>query len=108
MPPWVQEGSEAWRARLRIPTFVSASSTMTTDTNEWENMFLLAGPDNMRLLAFKTNACGHRRKTLAEVALERQTTPARAAMDLVVEDGTSSRRRTSMPRRTSAPGRCRG
>jgi N-acyl-D-amino-acid deacylase len=91
MPPWVQEGGfEAWRARLQDPDIRErVEHEMTTDTNEWENMFLLAGPDNMRLLAFKDERLRpHTGKTLAEVALERQTTPARAAMDLVVEDGT--------------------
>jgi N-acyl-D-amino-acid deacylase len=91
MPPWVQEGGfEAWRARLQDPD-VSArvEREMTTDTDEWENMFLLAGADNMRLLAFKNERLRPLTgKTLAEVALERQTSPARAAMDLVVEDGT--------------------
>jgi N-acyl-D-amino-acid deacylase len=91
MPPWVQEGGfEAWRARLQDPDIRErVEHEMTTDTNEWENMFLLAGPDNMRLLAFKDERLRPQTgKTLAEVALERQTTPARAAMDLVVEDGT--------------------
>jgi N-acyl-D-amino-acid deacylase len=91
MPPWVQEGGfESWRARLQDPDIRErVEHEMTTDTNEWENMFLLAGPDNMRLLAFKNERLRpHTGKTLAEVALERQTTPARAAMDLVVEDGT--------------------
>ena len=91
MPPWVQEGGfESWRARLQDPDIRErVEDEMTTDTNEWENMFLLAGPDNMRLLAFKNERLRpHTGKTLAEVALERQTTPARAAMDLVVEDGT--------------------
>jgi N-acyl-D-aspartate/D-glutamate deacylase len=91
MPPWVQEGGfEAWRARLQDPDIRECvEHEMTTDTNEWENMFLLAGPDNMRLLAFKDERLrAQTGKTLAEVALDRQTTPARAAMDLVVEDGT--------------------
>jgi N-acyl-D-amino-acid deacylase len=91
MPPWVQEGGfEAWRARLQDPGVRErVEHEMTTDTSEWENMFLLAGAENMRLLAFKDERLRpHTGKTLAEVALERQTTPARAAMDLVVEDGT--------------------
>ena len=60
---------------------------MTTDTDEWENMFLLAGPENMRLLAFKNERLRPLTgKTLAEVAEERSTSPARTAIDLVVED----------------------
>jgi N-acyl-D-aspartate/D-glutamate deacylase len=91
MPPWVQEGGfEAWRARLEDPDVRwRVEREMTSDTNEWENMFLLAGPDNMRLLAFKNERLHPLTgKTLEEVARERQTSPARAAMDLVVEDGT--------------------
>jgi N-acyl-D-amino-acid deacylase len=91
MPPWVQAGGlEEWRARLRNPDVrARVEEEMTTDTDEWENMFLLAGPENIRLLAFKTE--GLRRltgKTLAEVAAERRVSAAQAAMDLVVEDGT--------------------
>jgi N-acyl-D-amino-acid deacylase len=89
MPPWVQEGGfEAWRARLSNPEVrARVEHEMTSDTDEWENMFLLAGPENMRLLAFRSARLRPLTgKTLAEVAEERQTTPARAAMDLVVED----------------------
>jgi N-acyl-D-amino-acid deacylase len=60
---------------------------MTTDTNEWENMFRLAGPENMRLLAFKSERLRPLTgRTLAEVAEQRQTSPAQTAIDLVVED----------------------
>jgi N-acyl-D-amino-acid deacylase len=60
---------------------------MTTDTDEWENMFVLAGPENMRLLAFRNERLRPLTgRTLAEVAAERATTPAQTAMDLVVED----------------------
>jgi N-acyl-D-amino-acid deacylase len=91
MPPWVQAGGfEAWRARLQIGDIRTRVETeMSSDTDEWENMFLLAGPENIRLLAFKNERLRTLTgKTLAEVAAERATTPARAAMDLVVEDGT--------------------
>jgi N-acyl-D-amino-acid deacylase len=89
MPPWVQEGGfEAWRARLSNPDVrAQVEREMTTDTDEWENMFLLAGPENMRLLAFRTERLRPLTgRTLADVAEERLTTPARTAMDLVVED----------------------
>ncbi len=89
MPPWVQEGGfEAWRARLSTPQVrARVEHEMTTDTDEWENMFLLAGPENMRLLAFKSDELRPLTgRTLADVAAERQTSPAQTAMDLVVED----------------------
>jgi N-acyl-D-amino-acid deacylase len=91
MPPWVQEGGfESWRARLHDPDVrARVEHEMTSDTNDWENMFLLAGPDNMRLLAFKNERLRLLTgKTLEEVARERQKSPAQTAMDLVVEDGT--------------------
>jgi N-acyl-D-amino-acid deacylase len=89
MPPWVQEGGfDAWRARLSEPAVRDrVEREMTTDTDEWENMFVQAGPENMRLLAFRNERLRPLTgKTLAEVAAERGTSPAQTAMDLVVED----------------------
>src|SRR4029078_1749506 len=91
MPPWVQAGGfEAWRSRLRDDEIRGrVEREMEAATDEWENMFQLAGPQNLRLLAFKTEQLRPLTgRTLADVAAERETTPARAAMDLVVEDGT--------------------
>ena len=91
MPPWVQEGGfEAWRSRLSNPDVrARVEEEMTTDTDEWENMFLLAGPDNMRLLAFRSDRLRPLTGlTLLEVAKQRDTSPAQTAMDLVVEDGS--------------------
>jgi N-acyl-D-aspartate/D-glutamate deacylase len=91
MPPWVQEGGfEAWRARLQSADLrARVEAEMAAETDEWENMFLLAGPENIRLLAFKNERLrALTGKTLAEVAAERDVSAARAAMDLVVEDET--------------------
>jgi N-acyl-D-amino-acid deacylase len=91
MPPWVQAGGfDAWRARLQNPDVrARVEEEMTTGTDEWENMFRLAGPENVRLLAFKNESLRPLTgKTLAQVAAERQVSPAQAAMDLVVEDRT--------------------
>ena len=91
MPPWVQEGGyEAWRARLQEPDVrARIAAEMQTPTNRWENMFELAGAENMKLLAFKNEQLRPLTgKTLAEVASARGTSPAETAMDLVVEDGT--------------------
>ena len=91
MPPWVQEGGfEAWRARLRDRDVrARVAAEMETRTDTWENMFELAGPENMKLLAFKNDQLRPLTgKTLAEVAGERGTPPAETAMDLVIEDGT--------------------
>jgi len=91
MPPWVQAGGfEAWRARLRDADMrARVADEMQRPTDAWENMFELAGPENIKLLAFKNEALRSLTgKTLAEVAAERGTPPAETAMDLVVEDGT--------------------
>jgi len=94
MPPWVQAGGfEAWRGRLRDrDTRARVGAEMQRPTDTWENMFELAGPENIKLLAFKNEALRPLTgKTLAEVAVERGTPPAETAMDLVVEDGTRVR-----------------
>ena len=91
MPPWVQEGGfESWRARLQDPDVRErVAAEMQAPTDQWENMFELAGPENIKLLAFKNEALrGLTGKTLGEVAAERGTTPAETAMDLVIEDRT--------------------
>jgi N-acyl-D-amino-acid deacylase len=91
MPPWVQAGGfEAWRGRLRdADTRARVAAEMQQPTDAWENMFELAGPENIKLLAFKNEQLrGLTGKTLAEVAAARGTEPAETAMDLVVEDGT--------------------
>lgn len=91
MPPWVQAGGfEAWRARLRDPdTRARVVAEMQQPTDGWENMFELAGPDKIKLLAFKNEQLRPLTgQTLAQVATERGTSPAETAMDLVIEDGT--------------------
>jgi N-acyl-D-amino-acid deacylase len=91
MPPWVQAGGfEAWRTRLRdAETRARVAAEMQQPTDAWENMFELAGPENIKLLAFKNEQLrGLTGKTLADVAAARGTDPAETAMDLVVEDGT--------------------
>jgi N-acyl-D-amino-acid deacylase len=91
MPPWVQAGGfEAWRARLRDPdTRARVAAEMQRPTDAWENMFELAGAENIKLIAFKNEQLRPLTgKTLAQVAAERGTPPAETAMDLVIEDGT--------------------
>jgi N-acyl-D-amino-acid deacylase len=91
MPPWVQEGGfDAWRSRLLDPGVrVRVATEMEADTDEWENMFRLAGAENIRLLAFKNERLrAFTGRTLADVAAERGLTPAQTAIELVVEDGT--------------------
>ncbi len=89
MPPWVQEGGlEAWRKRLQDPAIrARVAKEMTTPTDQWENLFLAAGPDGVLLAGFKSEALKPLTgKSLAEVARMRGTSPEETAMDLVVED----------------------
>jgi len=91
MPPWVQAGGfDAWRARLRDPEIrARVAAEMQSPTEAWENMFELAGAENIKLIAFKNEALQPLTgKTLAEVASQRGIPAAETAMDLVIEDGT--------------------
>ncbi|HLE84049.1 MAG TPA: D-aminoacylase [Thermoanaerobaculia bacterium] len=91
MPPWVQEGGvEAWIERLKDPEIrARVREEMLTPTDEWENLHLAAGPEQMVLLDFKSPRLRHLQgRTLADVAAERGAHPADVAMDLVIEDGS--------------------
>ena len=63
---------------------------MGQESNEWENMFLLAGSlDNILLVNFKSEALKPLTgKTLAEVVEMRGTSPENTIMDLIIEDGS--------------------
>ncbi len=92
MPPWVQEGGhQAWVQRLKNPKIRKrVLREMTTPTDEWENLYLLAGtPENILLVGFKNKKLKHLTgKTLAEVARMRRKSPAATAIDLVIEDNS--------------------
>ncbi|MEZ4696634.1 MAG: D-aminoacylase [Rhodothermales bacterium] len=91
MPPWVQEGGFGeWRRRLMDPAIRRrVAREIMTPTDEWENLFLSAGPEGTLLVGFRNkdlrDLIG---KTLAEVADSRGTSPAETIMDLVVEDSS--------------------
>ncbi len=89
MPPWVQEGGhDAWVERLRDPGIgARVEAEMTAPGDEWENLFYESGPEGMILSSFKSDALKPLTgKTLTEVAEQRGTSPARTAIDLVIED----------------------
>jgi len=90
MPPWVQEGGfKKWRERLMDPqTRERVMKEMSTPTDDWENLFLLAGSaDRILLVDFKNEALKPLTgKTLADVAKMRGKSPQETAIDLVVED----------------------
>ncbi len=90
MPPWVQAGGHrAWVTRLKdAKVRERLVREMTTPTDEWENLYLLAGsPDKVLLVEFKNPKLRHLTgKTLAEVAALRGKSAEETAMDLVIED----------------------
>ena len=92
VPPWVQEGGfEASLNRMRDPKLRERIiEEMNTPSDEWENMFLLAGSfDNILLVNFKSEALKSLTgKTLAEVIAMRGTSPENTIMDLIIEDGS--------------------
>ncbi len=92
IPPWVQEGGfEASLERMSDPAMrEQIIREMNTPSDEWENMFLIAGtPDNILMVGFKSAALKPLTgKTVAEVAAMRGTTPEETILDLIVEDGS--------------------
>jgi N-acyl-D-amino-acid deacylase len=89
MPLWVQEGGhDAWVARLKDPEIrARVVAEMKQPTNEWENYYVGAGPENILLVGFDTEELRPLTgKTLQEVADEREMDPAETAIDLVIED----------------------
>jgi N-acyl-D-amino-acid deacylase len=92
MPPWVQAGGfRAWVARLKNPAIRRrVVREMSTPSDKWENLYLLAGsPENVLLVGFKNRNLRHLAgKTLAQVAEMRGKSPEETAIDLVIEDGS--------------------
>ena len=90
MPPWVFDGGrEAAYKRLQDPaTRKKIADAVRTPTNEWENLYLLAGsPDRILLASFRNEKLKPLTgKTLAEVAKMRNKDPVETIMDLVLED----------------------
>ena len=91
MPPWVQEGGyNKWVERLKDPDIrAQVKQEMTIDTDEWENLGYLAGPDGVLFAGFKNSDLRqYIGKTLKEVADELGKHYADVAMDFVMRDGS--------------------
>lgn len=89
MPPWVMDGGiSAWIARLKDPANRDRLiREMSTPQNEWENLYLMAGAENVTLLGFKNAKLKPLTgKTLAEIAKMRGTGPEATIIDLIIED----------------------
>jgi len=89
MPPEIQEGGMlAWHARLKDPEVrVRMETTLMTPSDDWENLMLEAGPENVMLVGFRNESLhkyiGLR---LTEVAELRGTSIPATVMDLILED----------------------
>ncbi|HEX8837482.1 MAG TPA: D-aminoacylase [Candidatus Acidoferrum sp.] len=90
MPPWVYDGgSDAAYRRLEDPeTRKKIAAAMRAPSNNWENLYMLAGsPDRILLVGFKSEALKPLTgKTLADIARMRGKDPVETIMDLVLED----------------------
>jgi N-acyl-D-amino-acid deacylase len=93
MPQWAQDGGKnEWIKRLKDPeTRKRIRKEMTTPSDDWENVYLMAGsPDNIILVRIKTEKLKPLLgKTLAEVSAMRGTDPIDTIMDLVIEDDSN-------------------
>ena len=91
-PPSLQDGGFGkLRERLMDPTIRGEmKKAMNTNAADWENLYYgTGGPENVLLLSFKQDSLKkYTRKTLAEVARIRGTTPEDAAIDLIIMDST--------------------
>src|SRR5215211_5829670 len=90
MPPWVWDGGrEAGYKRLQDPdTRRKIAAAIRTNSNDWENLYMLAGsPDRLLLASFRSEELKPLSgKTLDEVAKMRGKDPVETIMDLVLED----------------------
>jgi N-acyl-D-amino-acid deacylase len=90
MPPWVWDGGrEAGYKRLQdSDTRKKIADAIRTPSNDWENLYMLAGsPDRLLLASFRSEKLKPLvGKTLGEVAKMRGKDPVETIMDLVLED----------------------
>ena len=90
LPPWVFDGGrEAAYKRLQDPaTRQKIAEAVRTPSNDWENLYLLAGsPDRLVLASFRNDTLKPLiGKTLGDVAKMRGKDPIETIMDLLLED----------------------
>ena len=90
LPPWVFDGGrEAAYKRLQDPaTRQKIAEAVRTPTNDWENLYLLAGStDRIVLASFRNDSLKPLiGKTLGDVAKMRGKDPIETIMDLLLED----------------------
>ncbi len=89
MPPDVREGGMmAWHARIQDPAVRARMETeLMTRSDDWENLMLEAGPENVMLVGFRTEPLRqYMGMRLTEVAELRGTSIPATVMDLIIED----------------------
>jgi N-acyl-D-amino-acid deacylase len=89
MPTTVQEGGlEKWIERLKDPAVrTRVISAMKTPSNDWENLYLGAGAENIICTGFKQDSLKYLTgKRLSEIAKMRHTSPEETIIDLVIQD----------------------
>jgi N-acyl-D-amino-acid deacylase len=90
LPPWVFDGGRdaAYKRLQDPPTRQKIAEAVRTPSNDWENLYLLAGsPDRLLLASFRNDSLKPLTgKTLAEVAKMRGKDPIETIMDLLLED----------------------
>jgi N-acyl-D-amino-acid deacylase len=89
MPTDVQEGGlDKWIERLKNPAIrKKVIREMQTPSNEWENLYLGAGADNIICTGFKQDSLKYLTgKRLTEIARLRHTSPEETIIDLVIQD----------------------
>lgn len=92
VPPWVQEGGFSKSLERMADPELRAQiiEEMLTPSDEWDNMYLMAGsPENILMVGFRNDDLKPLTgKTVAEVAAMRGTPPAETILNLIVEDGS--------------------
>ena len=90
LPPWALEGgTDAMVARLKNPqTRARLRKEITTDANDWENIYLGSGGPSGVLIASVVNRDleSSQGKRLSEVAVAQNKDPLDALFDLIIAD----------------------
>ncbi len=89
MPTYVQEGGlDKWVQRLKDPEIrKKIMYEMDEPSDDWENLYLGAGPDNIICTGFKQDSLKYLTgKRLGEIARMRGKSPEETVLDLIVQD----------------------
>lgn len=91
LPPWAEEGGqERFIERLSNPeTRAKLKQIMAEPTDEWENLYVEAGPENIMISAVANDKLRPLiGKRIADIAKERGQDPRDTIIDLLIEDNS--------------------